>query len=133
MVLGLPCQFDYRDVTNAFQRTFGHLLPRRLQNRDLIDGPYDRFDCLSPSLDGYNTSVDQVGRIQAREKEQATLGKVSSADIYTGYSSDRMRRGSVKSMGSDGFKKEVSWSDGVVGGEGVGGIEGKRGSISRAV
>ncbi|KAK6511121.1 hypothetical protein TWF481_000043 [Arthrobotrys musiformis] len=145
MVLGLPCQFDYRDVTYAFQRTFGHLLPRRLQNRDIINGPYDnnRHDDNPPtSPGGYNTSSDQVGRIQAREHEQITAGSVSGADVY--YNPyGRNADGNID--GGEGSqirrKKEVGWDQGVVGGGGEGagggrrisGSKSKRVSISRAV
>ncbi|EWC47861.1 hypothetical protein DRE_02743 [Drechslerella stenobrocha 248] len=134
MVLGLPCQFDYRNVAYAFQRTFGHLLPRGLQNQDLVEGPWDQPNYLPTSPGGYNTAANQVGRIQAREQDQLAAGKVSGADIYQNglpsATSRKSSRGSQRSNTSMGVKKEVRWDGDVLGGE-----EGpeKRGSISRAV
>ncbi|KAK6524390.1 hypothetical protein TWF281_011298 [Arthrobotrys megalospora] len=132
MVLGLPCQFDYRDVTYAFHRTFGHLLPRRLQNRDVINGPYDRgYDDYPPtSPGGYNTSIDQIGKIQAREHELVTAGNISGADVYYPGGSEREGGGSLRNGVS---KKEVRWDQGVVGGEETGSRKSKRASISRVV
>ncbi|EPS40480.1 hypothetical protein H072_5673 [Dactylellina haptotyla CBS 200.50] len=136
MVLGLPCQFDYHNVTYAIQRTFGHLLPRRLQNRGIIDGgnPYDRYDDFPPTSPGggsYNTSVDQVSRIKAREKDQILAGSVSGADVYNRNSG--VRRSSIKcTTGSDGSREEVRWCEEVNFVDGDDG-KGKRGSISRAV
>ncbi|KAF3178326.1 hypothetical protein TWF106_009538 [Orbilia oligospora] len=140
MVLGLPCQFDYRDVTYAFHRTFGHLLPRRLQNRDIINGAYDtdRYagDNHPPTpSSGYNTSTDQIGRIQAREHEQITAGNVSGTDMY--YPGGREDKEKNEGSHVRRKKKEVGWDQGVVGGSGEGrggtGSKDKRMSISRAV
>ncbi|KAK6331587.1 hypothetical protein TWF718_002136 [Orbilia javanica] len=138
MVLGLPCQFDYRDVTYAFQRTFGHFLPRRFQNRDITDGPDDHYDHKNndnppTSPGGYNTSEDQIGRIQAREHEQITAGNVSGADVYYNNNIYGNQDGSGGSPVRR--KKEVGWDQGVVGGEGgkSSNSKNKRMSISRAV
>ncbi|KAK6506531.1 hypothetical protein TWF506_011437 [Arthrobotrys conoides] len=136
MVLGLLCQFDYRDVTYAFHRTFGHLLPRRLQNRDIMNGPYDdRYGNNPPtSPGGYNTSTDQIGRIQAREHEQITAGNVSGADVYYPGTGQGDKNSGERSHVRR--KKEVGWDQGVVGGEegrSSIGSKDKRMSISRAV
>ncbi|KAF3938700.1 hypothetical protein ABW19_dt0208673 [Dactylella cylindrospora] len=141
MVFGLPCQIDYGSIAYTFQRTFGHLLPRRFRNERLILDPHDdAYNYPSSSAapqnspwyyqSGYNTSGDQIGRIQAREKEQMTPGNVSGADVYQPpLVGGVLRKGSGSSGGS---RKEVRWDCGVVGGDDRD-EKGKRSSISRVV
>ncbi|KAJ6258819.1 hypothetical protein Dda_6873 [Drechslerella dactyloides] len=123
MVLGLPCQLDYHNITFAFQRTFGHLLPRRLQNRDLVDRPQGRNDCPPISPGGYNASFNQIGRIQTREQEQSTRGKVSAGDAFPDElpspttTTSSMKKSNSQRSSLNGGKKEVRWDGGVVGGD----------------
>ncbi|KAK6338132.1 hypothetical protein TWF696_001603 [Orbilia brochopaga] len=130
MVLGLPCQFDYRNITYAFQRTFGHLLPPCLRNRDYIDGPHDRHDYPPASPGGYSTSTKTDDHNQTQEQEEATVGKGRDAAIYqnelSSPTASSMRKGSSSQRSSiNGGKKEVRWDGGVVGGEDDDGVSKK--------
>ncbi|KAF3925398.1 hypothetical protein ABW21_db0206493 [Orbilia brochopaga] len=127
MVLGLPCQLDYRNVTYAFQRTFGHLLPRRLQNRDYIEGPHDRHDYPPTSPGGHGTSLGRNDHTQAIEPEKSTNEKDRDPAVYqneppstTTSSLRKSGTGSSQRSSINGAyagKKEVRWDGGVVGGD----------------
>ncbi|RVD84846.1 uncharacterized protein DFL_003184 [Arthrobotrys flagrans] len=81
---------------------------------------------------GYNASTDQIGRMQAREYEQITAGKVSAADVYYSGGVEGNQGGLG---GSHVRKKQVEWDQWVVGGEGgrSTGLKNKMVSIGRAV